>query len=132
MEELAGLTAHGGTTWRPNQVLYNLTRRGIEYDLLPWCRARGIPLMAYSPLEQGRSRAQDAQAIAARLAPRPRRSRWRGCCGSQASWRFRKLATSSMCARTARALDLQLTPEDLAELDEAFPPPTHKTPLEMI
>ena len=37
-----------------DQVLYNLTRRGIEYDLLPWCREQGMPVMAYSPIEQGR------------------------------------------------------------------------------
>ena len=43
-----------GSLVAANQVLYNLMRRGIEYDLLPWCRARGIPVMAYSPLEQGR------------------------------------------------------------------------------
>ena len=53
MEELVGLTAHGGSPAATNQVLYNLMRRGIEYDLLPWCHTRGIPVMAYSPLEQG-------------------------------------------------------------------------------
>ena len=37
-----------------DQVLYNLSRRGVEWDLLPWCRERSIPLMAYSPIEQGR------------------------------------------------------------------------------
>jgi aryl-alcohol dehydrogenase-like predicted oxidoreductase len=37
-----------------DQVLYNLGRRGIEWDLMPWCRARGVPIMAYSPIEQGR------------------------------------------------------------------------------
>ena len=51
-----------GTPVAANQVLYNLTRRGIEYDLLPWCRTRGIPIMAYSPLEQGLLvEAQDAR-----------------------------------------------------------------------
>ena len=44
----------GGEAIAANQVLYNLSRRGIEWDLLPWCRERGIPIMAYSPLEQGR------------------------------------------------------------------------------
>jgi len=48
-----------------NQVLYNLMRRGIEYGLLPWCRRRGIPIMAYSPLEQGRP----AKAAPARKKP---------------------------------------------------------------
>ena len=52
MEELVALP--GGANVAINQVLYNLTRRGIEYDLLPWCRQRKIPIMAYSPVEQAR------------------------------------------------------------------------------
>src|ERR1700716_3766677 len=52
MIELRGVT--GGVDVAADQVLYNLTRRGIEYDLLPWCRKRSIPIMAYSPIEQGR------------------------------------------------------------------------------
>src|SRR3979411_3336919 len=54
MEELVALTANGDSMIASNQVLYNLTHRGIEYALLPWCRARGIPIMAYSPVERGR------------------------------------------------------------------------------
>ena len=52
MKELAALP--GGNACATNQLLYNLTRRGIEFDLMPWCRARKIPVMAYSPIEQGR------------------------------------------------------------------------------
>ncbi|MBW8320904.1 MAG: aldo/keto reductase, partial [Rhizobium sp.] len=52
MEELFALP--GGDTCAVNQVLYNLSRRGIEHDLLHWCQARAIPVMAYSPIEQGR------------------------------------------------------------------------------
>ncbi|HKW52904.1 MAG TPA: aldo/keto reductase, partial [Stellaceae bacterium] len=52
MEELWSLP--GGTETATNQVLYNLTRRGIEWALLPWCRERRVPIMAYSPIEQGR------------------------------------------------------------------------------
>jgi len=48
------LSVPGGSNCCVNQVLYNLSRRGPEFDLLPWCRAHGIPLMAYSPIEQGR------------------------------------------------------------------------------
>lgn len=44
----------GGKEIVTNQVLYNLARRGIEWNLLPWCRERSIPIMAYSPIEQGR------------------------------------------------------------------------------
>jgi aryl-alcohol dehydrogenase-like predicted oxidoreductase len=53
-----------------SEVLYNLWRRGIECDLLPWCRTRGIPIMAYSPLEQGQlAKGKTVQAIAERLEP---------------------------------------------------------------
>jgi diketogulonate reductase-like aldo/keto reductase len=52
MEEL--IEVPGGDAVQTNQVLYNLTRRGIEFDLLPWCRKRALPVMAYSPIEQGR------------------------------------------------------------------------------
>src|SRR5262249_8689293 len=44
----------GGDGLATDQVLYNLSRRGVEWDLLPWCRRRGVPVMAYSPVEQGR------------------------------------------------------------------------------
>jgi len=52
MIELWGLD--GGANVATDQVLYNLTRRGIEYDLMPWCLNRNLPIMAYSPIEQGR------------------------------------------------------------------------------
>src|SRR5579864_6523066 len=42
-----------GNSVATNQVLYNLARRGIEFDLLPWCRKHKIPVMAYSPIDQG-------------------------------------------------------------------------------
>ncbi len=52
LEELIALP--GGEEVATNQVLYNLVRRRIEYDLLPWCRRNDVPIMAYSPIEQGR------------------------------------------------------------------------------
>jgi len=68
MEELDSLAGKTGHPVASNQVLYNVMRRGIEYDLLPWCRARGIPIMAYSPLEQGKlAKHKTVKAIAERL-----------------------------------------------------------------
>ncbi len=58
MKEL--LSVPGGNACATDQVLYNLTRRGPEWDLLPWCRDKGIPVMAYSPIEQGRIPAKGA------------------------------------------------------------------------
>lgn len=116
-----------------NQVLYNPARRGIEFDLLPWCRARGLPVMAYSPLDQGalsRHRAlakigkpHGASAAQVALAWVLRHD------GVIAIPRARKLAH----VRANRAaLDLKLTKEDLAALDAAFPPPARAQPLETV
>ncbi len=70
MQELVSLP--GGAEVTTDQVLYNLTRRGIEHDLLPWCRGRGLPIMAYSPIEQGRMSSHTVfEAVAAGHAATP-------------------------------------------------------------
>jgi diketogulonate reductase-like aldo/keto reductase len=131
MEELVALA--GGSACDTNQVLYNLTRRGIEYDLLPWCESRAIPAMAYSPIEQGRllgnsalqrvARAHGATAAQVALAWVLRRP---GVIAIQKAGRVAHVEENR------RALDLHLTPEDLAALDRAFPPPRGPQPLEML
>jgi diketogulonate reductase-like aldo/keto reductase len=97
-EELSELA--GGERMASNQVLYNLVRRGIEYDLVPWCRERGIPIMAYSPVEQGRLLATRSfewrQHDTVRRLPR---SHSRGCSASPASWRSRRQLRPSMFER---------------------------------
>ena len=131
MKEL--LRAPGGEKCVTNQVLYNLTRRGIEYDLLPWCQARSISVMAYSPIEQGYLTAEPtAQAIAER----------HGATASQIAlaWVLRqkgmiaipKAGTVAHVQENFGALNIKLTDEDLAELDEAFPPPDGPQPLEVL
>jgi diketogulonate reductase-like aldo/keto reductase len=131
MIELAGVS--DGRNVQTDQVLYNLRRRGIEYDLLPWCRERAIPVMAYSPVEQG-VLAGDGRL--ARIADRHGASR------SQIAlaWILRldgviaiPKASSPDHVRDNRAAhDLRLIPADLQELDRLFPPPASKQPLEMI
>lgn len=131
MVELAKATK--ATAAQTNQVLYNLTRRGIEYDLLPWCRERGIPVMAYSPVEQG------ALADDGRLAGLAARH---GVSRSQIAlaWVLQQdgviaipKAGSLVHVRENRAAhDLRLTPADLRELDHAFSPPKGKRALEML
>jgi diketogulonate reductase-like aldo/keto reductase len=131
MEELAGLP--GGSAVATNQVLYNLTRRGIEYDLLPWCRGRKIPIMAYSPIEQGRMLDQAALGKV---------SKQRSATPAQVAlaWLLRqdglivipKASTAKHVRENRAALDVHLTKQDLAELDRAFPPPAKKKPLEML
>jgi diketogulonate reductase-like aldo/keto reductase len=116
-----------------NQVLYNLSRRGIEYDLLPWCRAKGIPVMAYSPLEQGRlAKNRSLQRVATRLNATQAQVALAWVLRQKGVVAIPKGGRLEHVRENRAALDLQLAPEDLAELDEAFPPPTRKKPLEMI
>lgn len=131
MQELARVP-HGDAV-QTNQVLYNLTRRGIEFDLQPWCRERRIPLMAYSPIEQGRLLGHPALTkIAANHGVSPAQV--------ALAWLLRQedvivIPKSSHPAHiddNLAALDLALTPDDLAALDRAFPPPRRATPLDML
>ena len=133
MEELAALEAKAGDRVATNQVLYNLTRRGIEYDLLPWCRTRGIPVMAYSPLEQGRlTRRKALQTIATRLRATPAQVALAWVLRQPGVMAIPKSGNVERVRENHAAINLQLAPGDLAELDDAFPPPTRKIPLEMI
>lgn len=122
-----------GPNVQTDQVLYNLKRRGIERDLLPWCRARGIPVMAYSPIEQGRLLGNPAlRKVADRHGATPAQValawvlRLEGVCA------IPKAGTPAHVEENRAALDLRLDEEDLAELDSAFPPPAEKRPLEML
>jgi len=87
-----------------NQVCYSLGRRGVEFDLLPWQRARGLPLMAYCPVDQGRwpvrGRPRRCTPWPGGMAPRRRRWRWRRCWRSLACWRSPRQPASAICART--------------------------------
>ncbi len=131
MEELESLD--GGEGCASNQVLYNLTRRGIEYDLVPWCRERTIPIMAYSPIEQGRLLGHKTLATVAGR---------HGATAAQVAlaWLLRQdgivaipKATNPEHVRDNRkSLDLKLTVDDIAALDQAFPPPKRKQPLGML
>ncbi len=131
MEELARLP--GGGAVATNQVLYNLTRRGIEYDLLPSCTARGIPIMAYSPIEQGRmlGRAR-LKAVAARHGVTAAQVAIAWVLRKDGVFTIPKAATPAHVRENRAALDLRLTEEDYAELDGAFPPPQEPRPLELL
>jgi diketogulonate reductase-like aldo/keto reductase len=124
MEELWKLPR--GKDCAANQVLYNLSRRGIEPALLPWCRERHVPIMAYSPIEQGRL--LDKAALVEIAAAR-------GVSTAQVAlaWLLRqddfivipKAADPDHVRDNAKALDLALSGEELAALDRAFPRPRH-------
>jgi diketogulonate reductase-like aldo/keto reductase len=131
LAELHGIP--GGDRVACNQVLYNLSRRGIEFDLLPQARERGLNVMAYTPIEQGRIL---GEATLLRVAER------HGATPAQIAlaWVLRdggviaipRASSVEHVRDNAAAADISLAPEDLAELDRAFPPPKRKRSLEMI
>lgn len=131
MEEL--LRVPGGSAVSCNQVLYNLSRRGIEYDLMPWCRERGIPIMAYSPIGQGQLLKRKAvKAIAVKHNATPAQVCLAWVLRQQDVIAIPKAGTSQHVRENQGALSLKLTDEDLRELDDAFPPPSEHQPLEML
>jgi diketogulonate reductase-like aldo/keto reductase len=118
-----------------DQVLYNLVHRGIEWDLLPWCRERSIPIMAYSPIEHSSAEQQgmldnpQLKLIALQHGATPAQI--------ALAWLLQrdviaipKASTPEHLKENRAALDITLSEDDLAELDWAFPPPRQKVPLE--
>jgi diketogulonate reductase-like aldo/keto reductase len=131
MEELFSLA--GGDAVATDQVLYNLTRRGIEWDLLPWCQQRGIPVMAYSPIEQGRLLSHpELQRIADRHNALPAQIALAWVLQKTGIIAIPRTGSPTHVRDNRAALDIRLTDQDLAQLDRAFPPPTAKRPLEML
>jgi diketogulonate reductase-like aldo/keto reductase len=133
MEELASLTPGMESGVATNQVLYNLMRRGIEFDLLPWCRARGITVMAYSPLEQGKlPKHKTVKAVAERLNSTASQVALAWVLRQEGVLAIPKAGHVDHVRENRAALDIELSAEDLGQLDEAFRPPARHTPLEMI
>jgi diketogulonate reductase-like aldo/keto reductase len=131
MAELAHLPA--GAAVATNQVLYNLTRRGIERDLVPWCRERRLPIMAYSPLEQTRLLGRPALAdVAGRHGATPAQVALAWLLRRDGVIAIPKATTLAHVRDNRAALDLRLTEQDVAALERAFPPPAGPRPLEML
>ncbi len=132
--DVADLEELGPGDAATDQVLYNLEARGIEFDLLPWCAARHLPVMAYSPVGQGgdllgspalvtvaeRHNASPAQVAIAWTVRHP------GIIS------IPKASDVAHVRANAAASMLDLSPDDLAVLDAAFPPPRRRQPLEML
>jgi diketogulonate reductase-like aldo/keto reductase len=130
MEELLALP--GGDQVATNQVMYNLRRRGIEFELLPWSRKRNIPIMAYSPLDQGYlMRSSELMHIAERKAATPAQIALAWTIRAPCVFAIPKASRESHVRDNYKALGIRLDDEDLAELDRHFRPPTKKKPLEM-
>lgn len=133
VDDMEELIAAGGNGCAVNQLLYNLTRRGPEHSLLPWLDRHHIPVMAYSPIEQGRlltnaTLRQVAETIDATPAQ------------VALAWAMRrddviaipKAGTVAHVRENRAAADLVLSQENLAALDAAFPRPGARRPLEML
>jgi diketogulonate reductase-like aldo/keto reductase len=131
MIELWRLT--GGVDVAADEVLYNLGRRGIEYDLMPWCRKRRIPIIAYSPIEQGRLLGHgELKRVAARHDAKPAQIALAWVLRQDGIVAIPKATNIAHVHENRAALELRLTEQDLTALDRAFPPPTEAIPLGML
>jgi diketogulonate reductase-like aldo/keto reductase len=130
MEELLEV---GGAHVAANQVLYNLTRRSVEFDLFPWQAKRDIPIMAYSPVEQGRlSRDRKLQQVAVAHGVTPAQIAIAFTLLRDDVISIPKATEPEHVRQNAAAAEIMLTAEDRAALDAAFPPPRRKSGLEML
>jgi diketogulonate reductase-like aldo/keto reductase len=131
MAELVG--TKGGEAVQTNQVLYNPSRRGIEFDLLPECRARKIPIMAYSPVEQGRILKDRALIeVAKRHEATPAQVALAWAIRDGGVIAIPKAADETHVRDNRAAVGVQLTAQDLADIDRVFAPPRKARPLEML
>ncbi len=132
MKEIAALPA--GANCATNQVLYHPDQRGIEFDLMPWCRARGMPIMAYSPLGQAgrllRSAALSAVGRRHGATPAQIAIAWSLRDGNTIS--IPKASSTAHLQENAAAAEIRLTEQDLAEIDAGHRPPRGKSALEML
>ena len=125
--------APGGKAIATNQLLYNLTRRGIEFDLLPWLRERHVPLMAYSPIEQARLLDNVGLiAFARRHGITPAQAALAWLLAREDIIVIPKTGRSERLKENLGALEVSLDAAQLAELDGLFAPPTRPRPLEML
>jgi diketogulonate reductase-like aldo/keto reductase len=128
MVELAGVA--DGKNAQTDQVIYNLMRRGIEYDLLPWSRQRGIPTMAYSPVERGvLGRDGRLATVAGRYGVSRAQIALAWVLRQEGVIAIPKASKLEHVRENRAAHDMRLIPADLLELDHAFPPPSAKSPL---
>ena len=131
--DLQELVAAGGAACATDQVLYNLTRRGPEYDLLPWLADRGIPVMAYSPVEQGRLLDNlRLREVAAGLGATPAQVALAWVLRHGHVMAIPRAGHVAHVKENRAAAELHLSASDLAALDAAFPRPGKRQPLEML
>ena len=122
-----------GAAVQTDQVLYNLGRRGVEWDLLPWLRERRIPAMAYSPLEEGRLvRRRELVDFAKRHEMTPSQVAIAWLLAQDGVIAIPKTGNRKRLEENALSLEHPLTTAQVQELDALFPSPKGPSPLEMI
>lgn len=130
MLELAGVP--GGDACAANQVYFSLGERGAAFELLPWLRARGMPLMAYCPIDQGRLASHAGlSALAARLGVSAAQLALAWVLHQPGVLAIPKAVHEAHLRENLAAADLQLDAGTLSEIDALFPPPRCRTPLAM-
>ena len=131
MIELTGVP--GGDQVQADQILYNLARRAPEYALIPWLAERGIPIMAYSPIEQGRLLTQPAlYEVARRHGTTPTQIALAWVLRHDGVNAIPRASRPEHVRENATAREIRLSPEDLRLLDGVFPPPTRPRSLEVL
>jgi diketogulonate reductase-like aldo/keto reductase len=131
MRELQRLP--GGRAAAANQVLYNLSHRGIEFDLLPWAEGEKLPIMAYSPLEIGPlMRSAGLRRVAERHEASPAQIALAWVLRRPNVLTIPKASKIEHVQQNREAADIDLSSEDLAALDAISPPPRQAGPLDMI
>ena len=131
MAEWAAL--QGGDTVAADQVLYNLTRRGPEWDLAPWCRERQVAMMAYTPLGTGGMLGNPAlREIARQRGATPAQIALAWLLRQEGTIVIPKASRPEHVRENCGALDVRLTEQDLSAIDRAFPPPKGKSRLGML
>ncbi|MCY0094364.1 aldo/keto reductase [Hoeflea ulvae] len=131
MRQLSALPQ--GANCAANQVLYNLDTRGIEFDLLPWMTDNAMPLMAYSPLDEGRLlRNPDLGRMAGQMGVSPAQLALAFLLGRDNVIAIPKSSSPERVADNRASAAIELTEAQTAELDRLFPPPRSRQPLQMI
>jgi diketogulonate reductase-like aldo/keto reductase len=132
VDDLAELRIAGGHEVQTDLVLYNLAHRGIEYDLLPWCLERGLPVMTYFPLEGGRILDDPTlEDIAGRQRATPAQVALAWVLRHERLAALARASTPEHVRENLAALDVRLTAPDITALDRAFPRPVAPHPLDV-
>ena len=133
VDDMVELVAAGGQGCATDQILYNLTRRGPELELLPWLAEHDVPVMAYSPVEQGRLLDDPTLGtIAVKIGASPAQVALVWTLRHEDLIAIPKAGSVAHIRENRAAADLVLSDADLATLDAAFPRPSRRRPLEML